>query len=136
MAVDAAPAAAGAEPSNAHFIKRVRHAYVPVVRSPGCYSLRAPYDMVISPHTKAMVSTEVLVQLHSYCLGIISPCHDWRFGEHLDIVTEVLATRRFTCLRVVVWNHTSRPLRIPRGRTEGMLSLVGRYEQGPWPCTL
>jgi hypothetical protein len=70
-AVDAAPAAAGSSPSHPHFIKRVRHAFVPVVGSPGCYHLKAPYD-VISPHMKAMVPTEVLAQLPGDCLGIIS----------------------------------------------------------------
>jgi dUTPase len=104
------------------------------VGAPGSYHLRAPYDITISPYTKAIVSTEVLAQLPSDCRGIISSSHNWRFGELLDIVPEVIVTRRWTCLRVIIWNHTSRPLQLSRGRNIALLTLVQGYQQGEWPC--
>jgi hypothetical protein len=134
-AVETAPIpAAGAEPTHTHFIKKIKFALEPIVLSPACYALRAPYNVWILPHTKIKISTEVLVSLPISSIGIITPCHDWKLDEHVDAVTTIIDSRRWTCMEVVVWNHTIRPLKIKRGQTIAMLSVVGRYVQGPWPC--
>jgi hypothetical protein len=74
------------EPIHVHFIKKIKHAYVPVVRSPACYTLQAPYDVFIPAVSKSMVSTEILVKLPIDTLGLISACADWKLSEHLDII--------------------------------------------------
>jgi dUTPase len=112
----------------------MKHAFEPVMRSPSCFNLRAPYDIFIPAQNKCIIFTDVPVQLPSSCIGIISPCYEWKLDEHLDVVTEVLDSRRFTSMRVVEWNHTFRPMLIKRGRTIAMLAVVERSAPGLWPC--
>jgi hypothetical protein len=95
-AVETEPIAAGGEPTQTHIIKRMKHAFIPVVRSPACYNLRAPYDVFIPGMNKTIVSKEVLVQLPISCIEIISPRHEWKFAERLHVITEIIDSRRWT----------------------------------------
>jgi hypothetical protein len=83
-AVDVAPIGTEGEPTHAHFIKRARHGFDPVVQSPGCFTIRASYDIFIPTMNKSIVTTEVLVKLPMYCIGIISCCQEWKFGELIN----------------------------------------------------
>jgi dUTP pyrophosphatase len=137
VAVEAESAATAAatterQPSAAavRFIKIQPRAYFPTKQSANAagYDLRACRTMIILPHSKEEILTDLLLCLSPGCFAFVAPCSDWGLLDRLDVVSDVLDASFWKNLGVVVCNLTPSPLRVPRGSVIFQIVLLKHEE--------
>jgi len=105
------------------FGKVSQMAYIPTRRSENAvaYHLRSAYNVLIEPNDRDTVTTDIWLSMPQGCVAVLTPCSDWTENTMLDIVCKVFDIPYVSNIGVIIKNHSSYRLEIPRGSRIGQL---------------
>ncbi|XP_063699878.1 deoxyuridine 5'-triphosphate nucleotidohydrolase, mitochondrial [Culicoides brevitarsis] len=99
------------------FAKLSEHAFAPVKGSAKAagFDLKSAYDMVVPARGKAIVKTDIQIELPEGCYGRIAPRSGLAAKNHIDIGAGVVDEDYRGNLGVVMFNHADVDFQVNKG---------------------
>ncbi|XP_076048152.1 deoxyuridine triphosphatase [Oratosquilla oratoria] len=99
------------------FVKLSENAYTPCRGSKFAagYDLCSAYDVKIPAQGKALVKTDVQIQLPSGCYGRVAPRSGLSWKHHIDVGAGVIDEDYRGNVGVVLFNHAQEPYEVVKG---------------------
>ena len=100
-----------------YFQKLSMHAYPPVkmTNQSAGFDLKSPYDYIIEPHGKILISTDLAVKIPDGCYGRIAPRSGLALKYHIDVAAGVIDRDYRGNLGVILFNHSSECFTVRKG---------------------
>lgn len=99
------------------FAKLSEHAFAPVkgsVKAAG-FDLKSAYDLIVPARGKAIVKTDIQIELPEGCYGRIAPRSGLAAKNHIDIGAGVVDEDYRGNLGVVMFNHADVDFQVAKG---------------------